>query len=53
MKKTVAAYETPASRIIEVNLNHVLMNSTFTAKGSSTTELDELEETTHSAITWN
>lgn len=45
------AYTTPSTRIIEVILSGLMMDS-FTTRGS-TEELDELGTTSHGDITWN
>ncbi len=47
------AYEIPATRLIEVKLNQIIMNSQFATRGSGSEELDELGETSHDAIIWN
>ena len=46
-------YESPATRIITINVSSVLMNSTFETKGSNSSELDELGTTDTGSITWN
>ncbi len=46
------AYATPSTRIIEVILSGLMMDS-FTTRGSQSEELDELGTTSHGDITWN